>query len=347
MMKPVIEGLLRANIKKLKPYSSARNEYSGDDAIFLDANENPYNQPYNRYPDPMHSALRNKLASMKNVDPKQIFLGNGSDEGIDLLIRAFCEPKTDNIVTMSPTYGMYKVCADINDVPYYEVELNDRFQLNVSAMLETINARTKLVFLCSPNNPTGTTLHREDIFKIADAIQGLVILDEAYIDFSDKESLLKYQQAHQNLVILQTFSKAWGLAGIRFGMVYAISEIIDVLYKIKYPYNLNILTQNLAMDYLSRQNEKDDWVKMIRQEKKRLENEVDRLSMVTERYPTDANFLMIKVKDPMAVFNYLKEHKIIVRDRSKVTLCEGCLRVTIGNRDENDTFLRALQKFNV
>lgn len=344
-MKPDVQKLVRNNIKELKPYSSARNEYSGSDAIFLDANENPYNQPYNRYPDPMHTKIREKLAALKKVKKGQIFLGNGSDEGIDLLIRAFCEPKLDIILSMEPTYGMYKVSANINDVPYFGIRLTDEFQLDVPAFLKKMNNHTKLIFLCSPNNPTGNTLNRKDILRLLDAFHGLVVVDEAYIDFSNKESLLKELDTYKNLAVLQTFSKAWGLAGIRFGMVYADEAIIDVLYKIKYPYNLNSVTQKLAVEYLDKQQDKEDWVRNILKEKSRLEAEIQKLPMVLKNYPTDANFLMVKVARPWEILNYLKERKIIVRDRSNVTMCEGCLRITIGNRKENDTLMKALKNW--
>ncbi len=345
-MKLNLDSWVRDNIKRLKPYSSARNEYSGSGVIYMDANENPYNNPYNRYPDPMHNRLREALSEMKRVDKHQIFLGNGSDEGIDLLIRIFCEPKIDNIVSMDPTYGMYKVCADINGVEYKTVKLTGEFQLDVEGFDQVIDDHTKLLFLCSPNNPTGNTLNKKDICTLLDNFPGPVVIDEAYIDFSKQQSLLSELDTYHNLVILQTFSKAWGLAGIRFGMVYAHKEIIEHLYKIKYPYNLNAVTQDLALEFLSKSKEKNNWVKMILAEKKRLETAIEKLHFVLRNYPTDANFLLLKCKDPAAILEFLKEKKIIVRDRSKVNLCEGCLRITVGSREENDALLKALNEWN-
>lgn len=344
-MKLNLDSWVRENIKRLKPYSSARNEFSGSGVIYLDANENPYNNPYNRYPDPLHLRLRDILSEMKGVESNQIFLGNGSDEGIDLLIRIFCEPKRDNIVSMEPTYGMYKVCAGINDVEYREVKLTDEFQLDLTGFDEAIDPKTKLLFLCSPNNPTGNSLNREDVCKLLEKYPGPVILDEAYIDFSNQRSFLHDLSRYPNLVVLQTFSKAWGLAGIRFGMVYAQQEIIELLYKIKYPYNLNSVTQDIAYEFMSKVKKKNTWVEMILKEKQRLENEMIKLPMVIKNYPTDANFLMVKMIKPLAVLEYLKAKKIIVRDRSQVTLCEGCLRITVGSREENDALLHALKKW--
>lgn len=343
-MKVNLDSWVRENIKRLKPYSSARNEYSGSGVIYLDANENPYNNPYNRYPDPMHNRLRDALSEMKGVDKNQVFLGNGSDEGIDLLIRIFCEPKSDNIVSMEPTYGMYKVCADINDVEYRAVKLTSGFQLDLIGFGKAIDPKTKLVFLCSPNNPTGNTLNPEDIKKLLEKFPGPVVLDEAYIDFSNQQSFLNELDTYPNLVVLQTFSKAWGLAGIRFGMVYAQKEIVELLYKVKYPYNLNTVTQDLAFEFMSKKKEKDNWVEMILKEKKRLESKIEKLPMVEKNYPTNANFLMVKITEPLAVLEYLKEKKIIVRDRSRVSLCEGCLRITVGSRKENDALLNALNE---
>ena len=344
-MKVNLDSWVRENIKRLKPYSSARNEYSGSGVIYLDANENPYNNPYNRYPDPMHNRLRDALSEMKGVDKNQVFLGNGSDEGIDLLIRIFCEPKSDNIVSMEPTYGMYKVCADINDVEYRAVKLTSGFQLDLIGFGKAIDPKTKLVFLCSPNNPTGNTLNSENIKKLLEKFPGPVVLDEAYIDFSNQQSFLNELDTYPNLVVLQTFSKAWGLAGIRFGMVYAQKEIVELLYKVKYPYNLNTVTQDLAFEFMSKKKEKDNWVEMILKEKQRLESKIEKLPMVEKNYPTNANFLMVKITEPLAVLEYLKEKKIIVRDRSRVSLCEGCLRITVGSSKENDALLNALNEW--
>ncbi|MFW5656555.1 MAG: histidinol-phosphate transaminase [Bacteroidota bacterium] len=339
-----IDGLLRKNIRNLKPYSSARNEYKGNDAVFLDANENPFNNPYNRYPDPLHLKVRQKLASRKGVGIDNIFLGNGSDEAIDLLIRAFCEPGQDSILSVDPTYGMYKVCADINNIFYDEVKLTPEFQLDIPGLVDAFKSTSKLVFICSPNNPTGNSMRINDMMQLVDSFHGLVVIDEAYIDFSSQESMLKQVRANNNLVILQTFSKAWGLAGIRFGMAYAHKDIIDVLYKIKYPYNLNAVTQKIALEYLDKQEEKQKWVKEILMERQRLREELTGQPCVNEILPSDANFLMVRVDDAGKIYKHLINKKIIIRDRSKVTLCEGCLRITVGNKQENNAFLSAFKE---
>lgn len=340
-----IEKLLRKNIIDLVPYSSARNEYSGEDAIFLDANENPFYTGANRYPDPLQQKLKVRLGQLKNLHHEQIFLGNGSDEAIDLLIRAFCEPGKDNIISIKPSYGMYKVCADINNVEFRDVILTNDYQLDKESIMENCDEESKLLFICSPNNPTSNSFFRDDIIYLLENFQGLLILDEAYIDFSQQESFLSVLNSFPNLVILQTMSKAWGMAGIRLGLALASREIISVLNKIKYPYNVNRLTQQFALDRLDNFEEKNSWIEQIISERNRMQLQLSELSFVEEILPSDSNFLMVRFKKAKSVFKYLMSKKIIVRDRSKVPLCEGCLRFTIGLKQENTALLRALQDF--
>ena len=327
------------------PYSSARDDFQGDASVFLDANENPFNAPYNRYPDPLQRKLKDKIADIKGVKTENIFLGNGSDEPIDLIIRAFCEPGIDNIVSIDPTYNMYKVAADINNVEYRKVLLSENFELDASKVLEATDKNSKLIFLCSPNNPTGNYLNEAEVEKIITKFSGIVVLDEAYIDFSTKIGFLGKLNNFPNLVILQTFSKAWGLASIRLGMAFASKSIITYLNKIKYPYNINVLTQQFALEALEKSNEKEDWVQLILNNKTILEEELELVNVVKKIYPSDSNFILVKVDDPLMVYNYLVENKIIVRNRSSVSLCAGCLRITVGTQDENDLLLKALKKF--
>lgn len=341
----VIENLLRKNIRSLIPYSSARDEFQGGEAILLDANENPFSSAINRYPDPHQKLLKNKIAAIKNVPESAIFLGNGSDEAIDLLIRAFCEPGMDNIVCMKPSYGMYQVCAAVNNVEFREVLLKKNYQLDTNAMLDKTDEHTKIMFLCSPNNPTSNNLNREDIFLMIRRFKGIVVLDEAYIDFSDAPSLLPEHHQFPNLVILQTFSKAWGMAGIRLGLAFADREIIGVLSHIKYPYNINILTQQTALDRLSDVAQKEVWIASIKSQREFLKQELSGLALVKKILPSDSNFLMVQFDQPHEVFAYLTNRKIIVRDRSKVALCEGFLRITIGTEEENRNIIQALKEF--
>jgi len=340
-----ISSLLRNNIRLLTPYSSARDEYKGEEAVFLDANENPYNSPFNRYPDPLQTKLKKRIAEIKGVTSENIFLGNGSDEAIDLLIRAFCEPGEDNILAIKPTYGMYKVCADINGVEYRESLLNEHFQVNLQQLTALADKHSKLMFLCSPNNPTSNSLHAADILKLVTQFSGLVILDEAYIDFSIHPSMAAKLKDFPNLIILQTFSKAWGMAGIRLGMAFANREIIHVLNRIKYPYNVNILTQKTALEHLGSTENKNKWVKQILEQRNVLNMQLSRFSMVKNILPSDANFLMVKFDEPGKVFDFLIERKIIVRDRSKVSLCAGYLRVTVGTPEENSMLINALNEY--
>lgn len=345
MMK-ALETLVRPNIWALSPYSSARDEYTGGMAsVFLDANENPYNTPHNRYPDPLQRDLKREIGRIKGACPETIFLGNGSDEAIDLLYRVFCEPGKDNVVAIEPTYGMYRVCAEVNDVAYRKVLLNSEFQFSAADLLKAADERTKLIFLCSPNNPTGNNLLRSEIEQLLTTFQGLVVLDEAYSDFSDAPSFLAELNNYPNLVVLQTFSKAWGCAGIRLGMAFASEEIISLLNKVKYPYNVNLLTQKQALEILQKYDEVERWVKQLKEEREYLETAFQTLSCVVKIFPSDANFLLVRVTNASAIYQYLVESGIIVRNRHSVTLCEGCLRVSVGTHDENVCLIEALTKY--
>ncbi len=338
-----LQELTRPNIWQLKPYSSARDEYKGVAAsVFLDANENPYNTPYNRYPDPMQWDLKIEISKIKKVSPKNIFLGNGSDEAIDLLFRAFCEPGIDNVVAIDPTYGMYQVCADVNDVEYRKVLLDDNYQLSIDKLLAVTDRYTKLIFLCSPNNPTGNDLNHTDIEQLLNVFDGLVILDEAYADFSERTSFLSMLDHYPNLIVLQTFSKAWGCAAIRLGMAFASTEIIALLSKIKYPYNVNLLTQKQAMEMLSHFHKIEDWVETLKKERSDLMEKFAQLPCVLKIFPSDANFFLVKVIDALDIYNYLVDRGIIVRNRNSIALCGNCLRVTVGTHLENNKLIEAL-----
>lgn len=346
MMKPLQE-LVRPNIWKLKPYSSARDEYNGADAsVFLDANENPYNNPNNRYPDPMQRELKSHLSRIKRVSAANIFLGNGSDEAIDLLFRAFCEPRIDNVVAIDPTYGMYQVCADVNDVEYRKVLLDEHFQFSADKLLAAADEHTKLMFLCSPNNPSGNNLCRDEIVKLLQAFDGIVVMDEAYIDFSETRSFLLDLALYPNVVVLQTFSKAWGCAAIRLGMAFASEKIIAIFNKIKYPYNVNLLTQKQALEMVLRPYEVERWVKVLKEERIWLEEAFRALPCTVEVFPSDANFFLARVTDAVDVYCYLVGKGIIVRNRHTVALCGNCLRVTVGTRPENEKLLDALRQYN-
>ena len=341
-----LSRLLRPNIASLKPYSSARDEYSGSHALFFDANENPYNAPYNRYPDPLQRELKKRIGAMKGIPPENIFLGNGSDEAIDLLFRAFCIPGTDNVVSIDPTYGMYQVAADINDVEVRKVLLKPDFELDAEGLLKAAGKNTKMIFICSPNNPTANAFRKEDMQKVITGFSGIVVVDEAYIDFAPGKSLLGDIKRYPNLVILQTFSKAWGVAAIRLGMAFASAEIISVLSSIKYPYNVNILTQEKAMELLSMEGQKQLWVRNILKEKERLISALKSIPLIKKIYPSDANFLLFKVDDPKRIYDFMVERKLIIRDRSKVAMCEGCLRITVGMPEENDRLIKALKELS-
>lgn len=336
---------VRASILRLKPYSSARDEYSGDALVFLDANENPFDSPYNRYPDPLQRKLKERIVILKQVSPEAIFLGNGSDEPIDLLIRAFCEPAIHNVLRMDPTYGMYEVAAGVNNVGVIRVALTGDFQLKASRLLAAVTPETRMIFLCSPNNPTGNALDPGEIVKVIRGFPGPVVLDEAYIDFAPGRSFLPRLAEFPNLVILQTFSKAWGMAGIRLGMAFADPEIIAVLTKIKYPYNVNILTQQTALAQLANPQEKEEWVAVLLKERKKLATALSQLPQVEKVWPSDANFLLVKVKNARKVYEFLVRQGIVVRDRSGVTLCGESLRISVGKAEENELVIEKLQQY--
>ena len=338
-----LEELVRPNVWRMRPYSSARNEFQGNASVFLDANENPWNEPINRYPDPLQRQVKARISQLKGVDSASIFLGNGSDEAIDLVIRAFCEPKEDNIVTIAPSYGMYEVAAETNDVECRKVALDDHFDLDIPALWAAVDAHTKVIFLCSPNNPSGNSLNREAIYQLLRDFEGLVVVDEAYIDFSAQPSFLSELTQHPNLIVLQTFSKAWGAAAIRLGMAFAAPAIIDVLNKIKYPYNINGATQALALDLLRMPVEEQ--VREIVSERERLAHELPRFSFVQKVYPSDANFLLVRVDDADALYGYLLEGGVIVRNRTRMPLCRDCLRITVGLPSENDRMLSILDTY--
>ena len=343
-MKP-LEQLVRPNIWSLAPYSSARNEYSGKDAeVFLDANENPYNQPYNRYPDPLQRELKDDIARIKGVPAECIFLGNGSDEAIDLAYRCFTRPGIDNVVAIEPTYGMYKVCADINDVEYRRVLLDEHFQLSAEKLLAACDENTKIIWICSPNNPTGNSMNREEMLAVVERFEGLVIIDEAYEDFAYQESMRKELGRHQNLIILNTFSKAWGCAAIRLGMAFAHPDIIQIYNKVKYPYNVNLLTQQHARESIAGIFDVQKWVKLLLQERTVVMKAFTELPCCEEVYPTDANFFLARMTNAQAIYDYLVAQGIIVRNRTRVQLCQNCLRITIGTKNENTTLIAALRK---
>ena len=344
-MKP-LEQLCRPNIWSLAPYSSARNEYAGREAhVFLDANENPYNSPYNRYPDPLQLELKDALSKVKGVPAENIFLGNGSDEPIDLVYRCFCEPGVDNVVAIEPTYGMYKVCADINNTEYRPVLLDEQYQITAEKLLTATDQHTKLIWLCSPNNPTGNSLHREEIIKVIEGFEGLVIVDEAYSDFSSQKPLRTDLAKYPNLIVLNTMSKAWGCAAIRLGMAFATEEIIAIFNKVKYPYNVNQLTQEQGLEALKDPFEVDKWVKLLLEERSRMIDAFKLLPICENVYPTDANFFLAQMTDAVKIYNYLVDKGIIVRNRHRVQLCQNCLRITIGTKTENGELIAALRQY--
>jgi len=340
-----ISTLVRKNILKMKPYLSARDEFSGSASVFLDANENPFNDPLNRYPDPQQALLKKRIAELKGLAVKNIFLGNGSDEGIDLLFRVLCEPGRDHVITVDPTYGMYAVCAEINAVERRSVQLNRDFSLDPDAVLNAVDEQTRIIFLCSPNNPTSNSLEREAILKIVDEVNCMVVVDEAYIDFSEDPGFLTLLQEKKNLVVLQTLSKAWGLAGIRLGMLFAHPELIEYVSRVKYPYNISGPTINAALSGLDDANQRGIWIKEILEQRSSMAADLKSFAFVKEVYPSDANFLLIKVDDPAGIYEFLMNKGIIIRDRSSVPLCEGCLRITIGTEEENRDFLGALKSY--
>lgn len=344
-----LNELLRENIKKLVPYSSARDEFKGEASVFLDANENSFGSPltkwYNRYPDPLQWKVKEKLEMIKSVPANQIFLGNGSDECIDILIRAFCEPGVDNVLICPPTYGMYQVSADINDVEVKKVPLTDDFQLDLPAIEAGIDDNTKIIFLCSPNNPTGNSLAKEDIEALLNNYFGLVVIDEAYINFSRYRSFTQELKDYPQLVILQTLSKAWGLAALRVGMAFSSEEIIAVMNKIKPPYNINQASQELVLQALEEVGQVNDLIRIIVEERELLKTSLEALPVVKHIYPSDANFILVRVTDAKTLYQELLTKGIVVRDRSSVVLCEGCLRITIGTPVENKKLLDAIKNW--
>jgi histidinol-phosphate aminotransferase len=357
-----LDKIIRENIKKLTPYSSARDEYKGKEGLFLDANENSFGAPIqfltaeveglemrlNRYPDPLQIAVKEKLSTIKGLPIENIFLGNGSDEAIDILFRAFCNPEKDNVIVCPPTYGMYEVSANINDVAVIKVPLiAETFQLDEATILKSINTNTKLIFICCPNNPTGSGVAWNSIKSILEKFNGIVVIDEAYINFASYRSLISELLNYPNLVILQTLSKAWGLAGLRVGMAFASEPIIDIFNKIKPPYNINVVSQKLALDALDNVQQVNTWIKQIVEERERLSNEFVGLSFVKKVYKSEANFILVKVDDAVLLYYYLTQHKIVIRDRSKVLLCEGCLRITVGTKEENNLLIKILNGYGI
>ena len=341
-----LEKLVRKNIWRLKPYSSARDEYKGVKAeVFLDANENPYNAPINRYPDPLQESLKIQIAKYKEVRPESIFLGNGSDEAIDLVFRVFCTPSVDNVVAIAPTYGMYEVCAEINDVEYRKVLLDENFQIDASKILASCDENTNVVFICTPNNPTGNNISRVEIEQVLKNFDGIVVVDEAYSDFSKSRPFRLDLVQYPNIIVLNTFSKAWGCAAIRLGMAFASPQIVNLFNKVKYPYNINLLTQQKASDVLSEISKLQQRVNMIIESRGYLIDAFRQLPICVKVYPTDSNFFLVKMTDANSIYEYLVSNGIIVRNRNHVELCGDCLRITIGTNEENRKLLSALRKY--
>lgn len=341
-----LQELVRPNIWALKPYSSARDEYKGFTAeVFLDANENPYPNGVNRYPDPLQEQVKAAISPMKGVPAANIFLGNGSDEAIDLPFRIFCRPGVDNVVAISPTYGMYQVCAETNDIEYRTVSLDENYDFSPEALLAACDDNTKIIFICSPNNPTGNAFSRAKIEKVIKEFNGIVIVDEAYSEFSSERPFRLDIASFPNLIVLNTFSKAWGCAGIRLGMAFASEEIIGLFNKVKYPYNVNVLTQQKALEVLSDVVTLQRHISMILEERTKLMHAFSTLPICKKIYPTDANFFLAKVENADGIYDYLVRKGIIVRNRNKVSLCGNCLRVTIGTKDENTKLLAALRQY--
>lgn len=338
-----LENLIRTNLKTLTPYSSARDEFSGTSSVFLDANENPFDNGVNRYPDPQQWELKERLSEIKNISAKQMILGNGSDEIIDLLMRAFCQPCEDKVIFCKPSYGMYKVAAQINDLRIAELELDSNFQPDVKAILE--NNGAKLLFLCSPNNPTGNLIDKNVLVRLLTEFKGIIVLDEAYIDFASDASMVKELNSYPNLVILQTLSKAWGMAGIRLGIGLASIEIIEVLNKIKPPYNVNTLTQGKAIELLSSEETYQEKINILLEERNSIMNELRGLSFVKKVFPSQANFILVRVENANKLYDFLIEGGIVIRNRTTVALLENCLRISIGTPEENQQLLKVLKKF--
>jgi histidinol-phosphate aminotransferase len=340
-----INNLIRENIKNMQPYSSARDEFKNftQKMVYLDANENPYENGVNRYPDPQQRTVKNALSEIKKVNENQILLGNGSDEVLDLLFRAFCEPNKDNVITLPPTYGMYGVLANLNAIENRKVILTEDFQPHIDEILKMVDQNTKMIFLCSPNNPTGNSFSGESIVTLLKNFNGLVILDEAYIDFSEKESWLQEMNNYPNLVITQTLSKAFGMAGIRLGILYASEAIISVLNKIKPPYNVNELTQQKALGRISDYPTIQSEIKSIYAERENLISQLSNITFVQKIFPTDANFVLIKVDDANKRYDQILEKGVVIRNRAKEPLCDNCLRITIGTKEENEKLIEVLK----
>lgn len=345
-----VNAWLRPNVLRMKPYSSARDEFSGSEGIFLDANENSLGsvgivENYNRYPDPLQKNLKLKLAQIENIPPNWIFLGNGSDEAIDLVIRAFCEPAQDQVIILPPTYGMYQVSAHLNNVGVLEVPLLPNFQLDVDRIIASFNPQTKILFICSPNNPSGNLMHQGDLEKVIQNFPGIVLLDEAYVDFAPGFSMISALKEYPNLIIIKTFSKAWGLAGLRLGMAFAQPEIIRVFNKIKPPYNINLLTQEVALKALEKPEIKAQMLEEIFSERLFLEEQLYKQKEVLKIFPSNTNFLLVQFREADRMYDYLVSKQIIVRNRSKVLYCEGCLRITVGTHSENLALLEAIEAY--
>ncbi|MBR5491634.1 MAG: histidinol-phosphate transaminase [Alistipes sp.] len=342
-MKKDINSLVRSCIAALTPYSTARDEYKGELGVFLDANESPYENGYNRYPDPHQKALKAQIAAIKGVAAENIFIGNGSDEAIDLVFRVFCEPRVDNVVAIAPSYGMYKVAAAINDVEIRGMQLGEEFSLPVEAILAATDENTKVVFLCSPNNPTGNSFPREAILRLVDEFEGMVVVDEAYIDFAEAESLKSEIAQRPNLIVLQTMSKAWAMAGLRVGLALADKRVVELMSQVKYPYNINVATMSIVSGLLAKGIDAE--VVAIKAQRTLLAEALESMSMVQRVYPSDANFLLVKVDDADAVYDFLIADGIIVRNRNRVKGCEGCLRMTVGLPEENDKLIKSLKRY--
>jgi histidinol-phosphate aminotransferase len=344
-----IDNLVRENIRNLVPYATARHEFTGTATVFLDANENAFGSPleinYNRYPDPQQQKLKTRISEIKGVPVSNMFIGNGSDEAIDLLFRIFCEPGKDNVMILPPTYGMYEVCAAINNVQVKKVNLTPAFQLNLDAIEKEIDPYTRIIFICSPNNPTGNSINRSDIEVLLNNFEGIIVIDEAYINFARLKTFIPELMEYPQLVILQTLSKAWGLAGLRLGMAFAGQPIIEYMNRVKYPYNISTATQQLALEALSNVSTVNDWIEVTVIQREWLSNALNGLHYVQEVYPSDANFLLVKMKDARKVYEYLADRGIIVRDRSHVILCDDCLRITVGTPEENMILMEILEKY--
>jgi histidinol-phosphate aminotransferase len=325
----------------MAPYSTARDEYQGDIGIYLDANENPYDNGVNRYPDPYQKALKERISEIKGIPLENIFIGNGSDEAIDLVFRVFCDPRIDNVITIAPSYGMYRVAAAMNDVEVREVLLGENFKLSADALFEAADGNTKAIFLCSPNNPSGNLLERTELGKILNNFDGIVVLDEAYIDFADDAGFISQLPEYEKLIILQTFSKAWAMAGLRVGLAFADKRITELFTRIKYPYNINVVTQKIVLDML--QQDVVDQVDEVVEQRKIVIEALSKMAVVKHIYPSDSNFILVKMDEPIAIYSTLIDNGIIVRDRSRIAGCEGCLRITIGTPEQNSKLIEIMQ----